>query len=79
MTSQHVVALSTMPSMEKAEELDPGRIQHHLELARIYADRKRAADAETQLHLVESLPAREIMDTILKRQGVELRRKLAKR
>ena len=65
--------------MEKAVELDPGRIQHHLELARIYADRKRAADAEAQLHLVESLPAREIMDPILKRQGVELRRKLAKR
>ena len=65
--------------MEKAAELDPGRIQHHLELARIYADRKRGADAEAQLHLVESLPAREIMDTILKRQGGELRRKLAKR
>jgi tetratricopeptide (TPR) repeat protein len=65
--------------MQKAVELDPGRIQHHLELARIYADRKREADAETQLALVESLPAREIMDTILKRQGMELRRKLAKR
>ena len=65
--------------MEKAVELDPGRIQHHLELARIYSDRKRAADAAAQLHLVESLPAREIMDTILKRQGVELRRKLARR
>jgi tetratricopeptide (TPR) repeat protein len=65
--------------MEKAVELDPGRIQHHLELARIYADRKRAVDAAAQLHLVESLPAREIMDTILKRQGVELRRKLARR
>jgi tetratricopeptide (TPR) repeat protein len=65
--------------MEKAVELDPGRIQHHLELARIYADRKRGPDAEAQLHLVESLPAREIMDTILKRQGVDLRRKLAKR
>jgi tetratricopeptide (TPR) repeat protein len=64
--------------MEKAVELDPGRIQHHLELARIYADRKRWADAEAQLHLVESLPARDIMDTILKRQGTELRRKLAK-
>jgi hypothetical protein len=36
-------------------------------------------DAAAQLHLVESLPAREIMDTILKRQGVELRRKLARR
>lgn len=65
--------------MEKAVEIDPGRIQHHLELARIYVDRKRWADAEAQLHLVESLPAREITDSILKRQGVELRRKLAKR
>lgn len=65
--------------MEKAVELDPGRIQHHLELARIYADRKRGAAAEAQLHLVESLPAREIMDSILKRQGLELRAKLAKR
>ncbi len=65
--------------MEKAVELDPGRIQHHLELARIYSDRKRGADAETQLHLVDSLPAREITDTILKQQGVNLRRKLAKR
>jgi hypothetical protein len=65
--------------MEKAAEIDPGRIQHHLELARIYADRKRGVDAEAQLHLVESLPARDIMDTILKRQGDELRRKLAKR
>ncbi len=65
--------------MEKAVEIDPGRIQHHLELARIYSDRKRWEDAEAQLHLVESLPAREITDSILKRQGIELRRKLAKR
>ena len=65
--------------MEKAVELDHGRIQHHLELARMYADRKRWTDAEAQLHLVESLPPREIMDSTLKRQGVDLRRKLAKR
>ncbi len=65
-------------NMQKAVELDPGRIYHHLELARIYADRKRQADAETQLHAVESLPAREVMDSIYKRQGAELRRRLAK-
>ena len=64
--------------MQKAAELDPGRIYHRLELARIYADRKRLADAETQLHAVESLPAREVMDTMYKRQGAELRRRLAK-
>ena len=66
-------------NMQKAVELDPGRIYHHLELARIYADRKRPADAAIQLHAVESLPAREVMDSTYKRQGAELRRRLAKR
>ena len=33
-------------NMEKAVELDPGRIYHHLELAEIYAERKRVADAK---------------------------------
>jgi tetratricopeptide (TPR) repeat protein len=66
-------------NMEKAVALDPGRIYHHLELARIYADRKRGADAETQLHAVESLPVREAMDSIYKRRGADLRRRLARR
>lgn len=66
-------------NMQKAVELDPGRIYHHLELARIYADRKRQADAETQLQAVESLPLREVMDSAYKRQGAELQRRLAKR
>jgi tetratricopeptide (TPR) repeat protein len=65
--------------MQKAVELDPGRIYHHLELALIYVDRKRPADAEIQLHAVESLPAREVMDSVYKRQGAELDRRLAKR
>jgi tetratricopeptide (TPR) repeat protein len=66
-------------NMEKAVQLDSGRIYHHLELAQIYADRKRLADAETQLHLVESLPAREVMDSVYKREAAALRRRLAKR
>lgn len=65
-------------NMQKAVMLDPGRIYHRLELARIYADRKRLTDAEIQLHAVESLPAREVMDSMYKRQGAELRRRLAK-
>jgi tetratricopeptide (TPR) repeat protein len=69
---------NAITNMQKAVQLDPGRIYHHLELARIYADRKRQADAETQLHAVESLPAREIMDSMYKREGAELRRRLAK-
>ena len=70
---------NAIANMQKAVELDPGRIYHHLELARIYADRKRPAEAEIQLHAVESLPVRELMDSSYKRQGAELRRRLAKR
>jgi tetratricopeptide (TPR) repeat protein len=66
-------------NMEKAVQLDPGRIYHHLELAEIYAERKRVADAKTQLHLVDSLPDREVMDSVYKRQGAALRRRLDKR
>lgn len=65
-------------NMEKAVELDSGRIYHRLELARIYADRKRTADAETQLHAAESLPVREPMDSVYKQQAAGLRRRLAK-
>jgi tetratricopeptide (TPR) repeat protein len=66
-------------NMEKAAELDPGRIYHRLELAEIYADRSRVKDAEAQLQLIDSLPAREVMDSVYKRDAAALRRKLAKR
>jgi tetratricopeptide (TPR) repeat protein len=66
-------------NMEKAVQLDPRRIYHHLQLAEIYADRKRLADADAQLQLVESLPEREIMDSVYKQEGAALRRRLAKR
>jgi len=66
-------------NMEKAVQLDSGRIYHHLELAEIYADRKRWADASTHLQLVESLPEREVMDSAYKRQGAALRGRLPKR
>ncbi len=65
--------------MERAVQLDPGRIYHHLELAEIYADRKRSGDAENQLRLVDSLPDREVMDSVYKREAAALQRRLAKR
>ena len=65
--------------MEKAVQLDPGRIYHHLALADIYADRKRLRDAGAQLRLVDSLPVREAMDTNYKQQAASLRSRLAKR
>ncbi len=66
-------------NMEKAVQLDPARIYHHLELAEIYAERKRLADAKTQLHLVDSLPDREVSDSVYQRQAAALRRRLDKR
>ena len=69
---------NAIANMQKAVELDPGRIYHHLDLAQIYADRKRLADAETQLQAVESLPGREVNDSMYKRQGAELRRQMGK-
>lgn len=65
--------------MERAVALDPGRLYHHLELARIYADRKRYAEARTELARVAALPDREIMDSAYRRQGAELARKLARK
>lgn len=70
---------NAISNMEKATQLDPGRIYHHLELAEIYRDRKRWSDADAQLRAVDSLPARELMDSVYKREGAELRHKLAKR
>jgi regulator of microtubule dynamics protein 3 len=66
-------------NMEQATRLDPRRIYHHLELAEIYAERKRVPDAKTQLHLVDSLPVREVMDSVYKRQGAALSRRLSKK
>ena len=66
-------------NMERAVELDPGRIYHHLELAEIYAERKRVADAKAQLRMVDSLPEREVMDSAYKREGAAWSRRLAKR
>jgi regulator of microtubule dynamics protein 3 len=66
-------------NMEKAVALDPGRIYHHLELAQIFVERKRIPDAVTQLHLVDSLPAREVMDSVYKVEGATLLRSLKKK
>jgi regulator of microtubule dynamics protein 3 len=66
-------------NMEKAAELDPGRIYHRLELAEIYADRSRVKEADEQLRMIDSLPVREVMDSVYKRDAAALRRKLAKR
>jgi regulator of microtubule dynamics protein 3 len=68
---------SATANLEKAVELDPGRIYHRLELARVYTDRKRYEDARAQLAQVESLPQRELRDSAYKAEGAALARRIA--
>jgi tetratricopeptide (TPR) repeat protein len=68
---------SAVVNLEKAVALDPRRIYHRLELARVYADRKRYDDARAQLAEAESLPEREIRDSAYKREAGELAARLA--
>jgi tetratricopeptide (TPR) repeat protein len=68
---------SAVVNLEKAVALDPGRIYHRLELAHVYADRKRYEDARAQLAEVESLPEREIRDSAYRREAGALAAELA--
>jgi Tfp pilus assembly protein PilF len=65
--------------LEKAVELDPARIYHRLELAEVYADRKRYADARAQLDEVQALPLRELRDSAYKAEGATLARRIEKK
>ena len=60
-------------------ELDPGRIHHRLELARVYADRKRYQEARDQLERISSLPDRELLDPLYRERALELQRKIGDR
>lgn len=68
---------SAVVNLEKAVALDPGRIYHRLELAEVYADRKRYDDARAQLGEIETLPEREIRDSAYKREAGELAARIA--
>jgi tetratricopeptide (TPR) repeat protein len=66
-------------NLQKAVELDPARIYHRLELARVYADRKRYQEALDQLGRISSLPDRELLDPLYRERAVELQRRIAGR
>jgi tetratricopeptide (TPR) repeat protein len=66
-------------NLQKAVELDPERIYHRLELARIYADRKRDQEALDQLGRIASLPDRELLDPLYRERAVELARRIGGR
>jgi tetratricopeptide (TPR) repeat protein len=58
--------------LERAVELDPGRIYHRLELAEVYADRKRYDSARAEVAKAESLPPRELRDSVYKAEAAAL-------
>jgi tetratricopeptide (TPR) repeat protein len=68
---------AAISNMERAVALDPGRLYHRLELAQIYVDRKRYDEARAQLHELEALPDREIMDSVYRREARALDAKIA--
>jgi tetratricopeptide (TPR) repeat protein len=64
-------------NMQRAVELDPARIYHRLELARIYADRKRYQEARDQLGRIEALPDRELLDPLYRERAAALAKRIA--
>jgi tetratricopeptide (TPR) repeat protein len=48
--------------LARSVALEPDFIQHRLELAEIYVDMKRWADAEAQLLAIPALPSRDVLD-----------------
>lgn len=64
-------------NLERAVELDPGRLYHRLELAQVYIDRKRYADARRELAQVAAGPRREIMDSVYQREAAALEAEIA--
>jgi tetratricopeptide (TPR) repeat protein len=64
-------------NLQKAVELDPDRIQHRLELARVYADRKRFEEARDQLGRIASLPDRELLDPLYRERAAALGKRIA--
>jgi tetratricopeptide (TPR) repeat protein len=64
-------------NLQRAVELDPGRIYHRLELARVYADRRRYQEARDQLTQIEALPDRELLDSLYRDRAAALAKRIA--
>jgi Tfp pilus assembly protein PilF len=58
--------------MERAVSIRPDYIYHHLDLAEIYIDQRRWADARTQLELIATLPVIDAADPRYKEEAIRL-------
>jgi tetratricopeptide (TPR) repeat protein len=63
--------------MERAVALRPDFIYHRLDLAAVYADRRKFAEAREQLEKIPSLPRLNANDTLYVRQAAELSKRVA--
>jgi len=63
---------SATAHLERAVALRPDFIYHRLELARVYLDRHRAADARRQLERIATLPVADVRDPAYKREAAHL-------
>ena len=66
-------------NLERAVALDTTRIVHRLDLAEIYADQKRYAEARAQLDTVATMPEREYLDPRHKEAAAALLSKIAEK
>jgi tetratricopeptide (TPR) repeat protein len=64
--------------LERAVALDPTRLFHRLDLARLYVARDQPAAARAQLDRIRELPDRFAADTIYRREAVEMLAELKK-
>jgi tetratricopeptide (TPR) repeat protein len=65
--------------LERAVALDSTRIYHRLDLARVYADRKRWGDARAQLLRIPDLPDRVPLDPRYRSEAEALRARIAEK
>ncbi len=59
-------------NLERAVQLDPSRIYHHLDLAEVYVRRKRFADARAELAALDTLPLRDVLDSTYRADAARL-------
>lgn len=63
---------SAAAEMQQAIRYRPNYIFHHLELARIYQDMHRPADAIAQLEMIPSLPTTDVLDAQYREEAAAL-------
>ncbi len=66
-------------NLERAVEIDSTRIIHRLDLAQVYADRRRYDDARRQLATLDTLPIRDFNDPQFKADGAALLRRIGEK